>query len=83
MVKRTGEKWAGAHVIEYEVGQKRKNKFVRSAVLNSTKVGEWETLETTFTTHPNPRSSAIYLYNSDPEKPACFDGVELEEVHEG
>jgi hypothetical protein len=75
MVKRMGEQWAGAHVVEYLEG----SEFERSAVLNSTKRGEWETLETEFTTHPNPRSSAIYLYNFDDE-PAYFDGLELEEV---
>jgi hypothetical protein len=76
LVKRTGEKGAGAHVVEYEEGQK----FVRSAALNSRKRGEWETLETVFTTHPNPRSTAIYLYNFDEKEPAWFDGIELEEV---
>jgi hypothetical protein len=75
MVKRTGEQWAGAHLVEYLEG----SEFVRSAVLNSTKRAEWETLETEFTTHPDPRSSAIYLYNFDDE-PAYFDGLELEEV---
>ncbi|NOZ23011.1 MAG: hypothetical protein GXP25_18210 [Planctomycetes bacterium] len=82
MIKRTGEKWAGAHIIEYEVGRQREAKFVRSATLNSTKIGEWETLETTFTTHPNPRSTAIYLYNTDKEQPAFFDAIEIEEVRE-
>jgi hypothetical protein len=76
MVKRMGEQWAGAHFIEYLEG----SEFVRSAMLNSTKRGEWETLETEFTTHPNPRSSAIYLYNFDEQEPAWFDGLELEEV---
>ncbi len=76
MVKRTGEQWAGAHVVEYEEG----SKFVRSAVLNSSKRGQWETLETVFTTHPNPRSTAVYLYNYDADSPAYFDGLELEEV---
>jgi len=76
MVKRLGEQWAGAHFVEYLEG----SEFVRSAMLNSTKRGEWETLETEFTTHPNPRSSAIYLYNFDEQQPAWFDGLELEEA---
>ena len=76
MVKRTGAEWAGAHVIEYEEG----SKFTRSAALNAGKRGEWATLETTFTTHPNPRSTAIYLYNYDPDNPVYYDGLELEEV---
>lgn len=76
MIRRTGTQWAGAHVIEYEEGAA----FRRSAALNSTQRGEWETLETTFVSHPNPRSSAIYLYNMDPENPACYDGLKLEEV---
>ena len=78
MVRRSAaaQKWAGAHVVEYEEG----SKFVRSAMLNSSRLGEWETLETTFTTHPDPRSTAIYLYNFDENEPAWFDGIELEEV---
>jgi hypothetical protein len=76
MIKRTGPQWAWAHVVEYEDGAK----FVRSAALNGTKRGQWETLETTFTSHANPRSSAIYLYNYDPDNPAYFDGLELEEI---
>jgi hypothetical protein len=76
MVKRSGEKGAGAHVIEYE----EKLNFVRSAALNSTKRGEWETVETVFTTHRNPRSTAIYLYNFDEKSPAWFDALELEEL---
>ncbi|MBM3501628.1 MAG: hypothetical protein FJX74_23490 [Armatimonadetes bacterium] len=78
MVKRgegaTG--WAGAHVLEYLEG----NEFARSAALNGTKLGEWETLETTFTTHADPRTTAIYLYNFDDTQPAWFDGLELDEV---
>jgi len=80
MIKRMAKPWAGAHIVEYEVGPKRQSKFVRAAMLNSTKVGAWETLETTFTTHPNPRSTAIYLYNTDKEQPAFFDAIEIEEV---
>lgn len=76
MVKRTGAKWAGAHVVEYEEGQK----FVRSAALNSKKTGQWERLETTFTTHPNPRSTAIYLYNYDDKSPVYYDDLQLEEM---
>ncbi len=76
MVKRTGQKWAGAHIVEYQEGQK----FLRSAALNSKKIGKWERLETTFTTHPNPRSTAIYLYNYDDKSPAYFDDVQLEEM---
>jgi hypothetical protein len=78
MVKRAAgaQQWAGAHVVEYEEG----SRFVRSAVLNSSKLGAWETLETVFSTHPNPRSTAIYLYNFDPDGSAWFDGLELEEV---
>lgn len=82
MIKRMGEKWAGAHIVEYEDGLKRQQKLVRAATLNSTKVGEWETLEATFTTHPNPRSTALYLYNTDKEKPAYFDGIAIEEVRQ-
>jgi hypothetical protein len=80
MVKRSAAAtaWAGAHVVEYEEG----SEFVRSAVLNSTRVGEWEQLETEFTTHPDPRSTAIYLYNFDEAEPAWFDALELEEVRE-
>jgi len=66
----------GAHVVEYEEG----GQFVRSAALNAQKVGEWETLETTFRTHLNPRSTAIYLYNFSRDNVAWFDGIELEEV---
>ena len=80
MIKRLGKKWAGAHIVEYEVGQKRTSDFVRSAALNSTKIGEWERLETTFTTHANPRSTAIYLYNTDTDQPAFFDGITIEEI---
>jgi hypothetical protein len=78
MVKRSQDAtgWAGAHVIEYEEGLQ----FARSAALNSTKLGEWETLETAFTTHADPRTTAIYLYNFDDTAPAWFDGLELEEV---
>ena len=78
MVKRSAAAngWAGAHIIEYEEG----SKLVRSAALNSTRSGEWETLEIEFTTHPNPRTSAIYLYNFDPKKPAWFDGLSLSEI---
>lgn len=78
LVKRSARAtgWAGAHLVEYEEG----NQFVRSAVLNSTKLGEWETLETEFTSHADPRSSAIYLYNFDDREPAWFDGIELEEI---
>lgn len=68
--------WAGAHVVEYLEG----SEFVRSATLNSTRQGEWEMLETVFTTHPDPRSTAIYMYNFDETEPAWFDGLELEEV---
>jgi len=80
MVKRTGEKPASAHVVEYEDTSKGGSKFVISARLASAKIGEWERLETTFTTHPNPRSTAVYLYNYDPDHPAYFDGLALEEV---
>lgn len=66
----------GAHVIEYEEG----SKFVRSAELNCRRTGEWETLEIEFTTHPNPRSTAIYLYNFNDATPAYYDGLHLEEV---
>lgn len=76
MIKRTGTQWAGAHVIEYE----EYPKFTRSAALNAAKRGEWETLETTFTTHPNPRTTAVYLYNDDPDHPVYYDALELEEV---
>ncbi|MEW6355540.1 MAG: DUF6259 domain-containing protein [Planctomycetota bacterium] len=79
-IKRTCETWAGAHIVEYEVGQQREAKFVRSAKLDSAKVGEWEKLETTFTSHPNPRNTAVYLYNGDKEKPAFFDGIVIEEA---
>jgi len=68
--------WAGAHVVEYEEG----SSFTRSAVLNSSKVGEWESLETEFTSLPDPRSTAIYLYNFDEAEPAWFDGLQLEEI---
>lgn len=70
--------WAGAHVVEYLEG----SAFERSAALNSTRAGEWETLETVFTSHPDPRSTAIYLYNFDENEPAWFDGLELTEVME-
>jgi len=66
----------GAHVVEYEEG----SQFVRSAALNSKRPGDWETLETEFTTHADPRSTAIYLYNFDETEPAWFDGIELEEI---
>jgi len=66
----------GAHVVEYEEGLK----FERSAALNSHKAGEWEELECEFTTHADPRSTAIYLYNFDDDLPAWFDGLELEEI---
>ena len=68
--------WAGAHVVEYEEG----SSFTRSAVLNSSKVGEWESLETEFTSLPDPRSTAIYLYNFDEAEPAWFDRLQLEEI---
>jgi polynucleotide 5'-kinase involved in rRNA processing len=48
--------------------------------LNSTKRGQWEILETTFMSHAKPRSSAIYLYNYDPDNPVYFDGLELKEI---
>ena len=76
MVKRTGAQWAGAHVLEYLDNAN----FARSAALNSTKRGEWETLETTFTTQSDPRTTAVYLYNYDPDNPVYYDGLELEEV---
>jgi hypothetical protein len=81
MVKRTGvppaeAPPAGAQVIEYEEGET----FTRSAVLSAATYGTWETLQTTFTTHPNPRATAIYLYNFDPDHPVYYDGLELEEV---
>jgi hypothetical protein len=76
MVKRTGPQWAGAHVIEYLDN----TNFARSAALGSTRRGEWETLETTFTTHADPRTTAVYLYNYDPDNPVYYDGLELEEV---
>ena len=79
-IKRIGKGWAGAHIVEYEVGRKPARTFRRSAVLNSTKVGEWETLETTFVSHPDPRSTGLYLYNGDRDLPAFFDGIRLEEV---
>ncbi|NSW56261.1 MAG: hypothetical protein HPY44_09615 [Armatimonadetes bacterium] len=80
MIRRSpnATQWAGAHVVEYLEG----STFERSAVLNSTRLGEWETLETVFTSHPDPRSSAIYLYNFDENEPAWFDGLELTEVRE-
>jgi hypothetical protein len=80
MIRRSpnATQWAGAHVVEYLEG----STFERSAVLNSTRLGEWETLETIFTSHPDPRSSAIYLYNFDENEPAWFDGLELTEVRE-
>ncbi|NOY82142.1 MAG: hypothetical protein GXP31_14185, partial [Kiritimatiellaeota bacterium] len=68
----------GAHMVEYLEG----SKFVRSAVLNSRKSGVWEMLETTFVSHPAPRSSAVYLYNFDKKHPAWFDALELEEIRE-
>jgi hypothetical protein len=48
--------------------------------LDAAKRGQWETLETTFTTHPNPRTTAVYLYNDDPDHPVYYDALELEEV---
>jgi hypothetical protein len=42
-----------------------------------------EILETTFTTQPNPRSTAIYLYSLysyDPDNPVYYDALELEEA---
>jgi len=66
----------GAHMIEYLEGRK----FVRSAALNAKSSDKWETLETSFTSHSSPRSSAVYLYNFDKTHPAWFDALELEEV---
>ena len=66
--------------VGYEDTAKAGSKFVISARLASAKVGEWERLETTFTSHPNPRSTGVYLYNYDPDHPAYFDGVALEEI---
>ncbi|KKK66352.1 hypothetical protein LCGC14_2964970 [marine sediment metagenome] len=50
------------------------------AAHNAIRRGEREVLQTTFTTHPNPRSTAIYLYNYDPDNPVYYDGLEPEEV---
>ena len=46
-------------VVEYEEG----GEFVRSATLDSTKPGEWETLETEFTSHadPDPRMNPMVV----------------------
>jgi hypothetical protein len=76
LIRSTGLMGASAQIIEYEEGEK----FVRSASLNSARRGAWEKVETTFRSHPNPRSSAIYLYNEDPDNPVWFDGLELEEI---
>ena len=54
--------------------------FVRSGAISPTKAGEWERLTTEFTTHPNPRSTALYLYNFSKTSPAWFDDLKIEEI---
>ncbi|MBU0609135.1 MAG: hypothetical protein KKI08_14715 [Armatimonadetes bacterium] len=77
MIRReTADAGCSATMIEYT---DEKN-FVRSGAISPTKAGEWERLTTEFTTHPNPRSTAIYLYNFSKTSPAWFDDLKIEEI---
>jgi hypothetical protein len=77
MIRReTTDTSASAQVVEYT----DERNFVRSATLAPTQAGEWERLSTDFTTHENPRSTAIYLYNFSKTTAAWFDDLRLEEI---
>jgi len=53
---------------------------VRSGSIEPTKSGEWERLTTEFTTHPDPRSTALYLYNFSKTGAVWFDDLKIEEI---
>lgn len=80
MIRNAGNRRGAAHIVEYEGGLQREHKFVRSATLASTKSGQWETLETVFTSHPDPSATGVYLYSNDRENVVWFDGIALEEI---
>jgi len=77
-VRRDMEKSAArAAIVEYE----DITKFHVSASLGSGgKSNKWQEFSTEFTSHPAPRSSAVYLYLGE-DKTAWFDDLKLEEVH--
>lgn len=66
-----------AAVIEYEEG----SAFRLSAELGANGAqDQWERFETEFTSHPAPRTSAVYLYNRGGRGSAWFDDLRLEEL---
>ncbi|MBM4083751.1 MAG: hypothetical protein FJ272_03090 [Planctomycetes bacterium] len=67
---------ARASVIEYEEGLKFK---ISASVGSGGKADEWEAFTTEFTSHPNPRTSAVYLYLGSSQT-AWFDDLRLEEI---
>jgi len=76
MMKNAVAGGVAAHVVEY-VDERN---FVRSAELACTVQGQWQRQTVEFTTHSDPRSTAIYLYNFNRDTDAWFDGIELTEV---
>ena len=62
-------------MIEYEEG----SKFRVSVGRRGGKANEWQEFTTEFTSHPSPRSSAVYLYRGN-SKAAWFDQIELVEL---
>ena len=52
----------------------------RMSSYRCTTQGRWQRQTVEFTTHPDPRSTAIYLYNFNKDADAWFDGIELTEV---
>ncbi|HOM82087.1 MAG: hypothetical protein GX785_18415 [Armatimonadetes bacterium] len=63
-------------MIEYEEGSKF---HVSASVGAGGKANEWQEFTTEFTSHPSPRSSAVYLYRGN-SKAAWFDQIELVEL---
>ncbi|MCC7494019.1 MAG: hypothetical protein IT204_16800 [Fimbriimonadaceae bacterium] len=78
-IKRRGS--PAAHVslalVEYEEGSQLR---VACDVGSRGQQDRWEEFSAEFTSHPGPRSSAVYLYNRGGTGSAWFDDLRLEEV---
>jgi hypothetical protein len=72
----TAKSDARASVIEYEEGSKFR---ISASVGSGGKSDEWEAFTTDFTSHENPRTSAVYLYLGK-SRTAWFDDLKLEEI---